>query len=216
MRPRLWAQRPRRSAIRFHQDLIQVYRAMRENQREIDRAFASVASRIDFGATTTFPVRAEVESWGILRSLDPDGAGAGQTALGREFKPFLEALEGRTLRGVAPGTWRFYLIWYGALLVEVQCDVYAPVQMLSALIDMLTAPAHPARFENPLPEEDGLTISAIDAAYPELGLADRMSANRTAVRRIASRATEPARFNFLGPRESLLAELQTVLQGFGM
>jgi hypothetical protein len=211
MRPRLWAERPRRSAIRFHEDLIQVYRSMKEHQREIDLAFASVASRIDFGATTTFPVRAEVESWGILRSLDPDGDSAGLAVLGREFKPFLEALNGRTLRGVAPGTWHFYLIWHDALLLELKCDVYAPVQMLPALIDMLTAPAEPARFASPLPEGDTLTISAINAAYPELHLADRMSAKRTSGRRIASQAMEPA-----PPSDSLLAELQTVLQDFGM
>jgi len=211
MSPKLWAGRARRSAIRFREDLVQVYRSMREHQREIDRAFASVASRIDLGATTTFPVRAEVESWGILRSLDPDGDSAGLAVLGREFKPFLEALNGRTLRGVAPGTWHFYLIWRDALLLELKCDVYAPVQMLPALIDMLTAPAEPARCPSPLTEGDALTISAINAAYPELHLADRISASRTAVRWIASYSMAPA-----PPRESLLAELQTVLQGFGM
>ena len=215
MRPMLWVERPRRSTIRFHEDLIQVYRSMKEYQREIDRAFDSVASRIGCGATTTFPVRAEVESGGVLHSLVPDGDAVGQTALGREFKPFLDALEGRILRDVSPGTYRFYLIWYDALLLELQCDVYAPVQMLSALIDMITAPAQPAT-GIALPEGDALPLSAIDAAYPELRLADRMSANRTAVRRIASHATAPADYNCLGPRESLLAELQTVLQGFGM
>ena len=211
MRPRLWAGRPRRSAIRFYEDLVQVYRSMKEHQHEIDHAFASVASRIDLGATTTLPVRAEVESWGILRRLDPDSGAAGRAVLGREFEPFLEALKGRTLRGVAPGIWHFYLIWHDALLLELQGDVYAPVKMLSALIDMLTAPAEPLRFASPLPEQDALTLSAIDAAYPELRLADRMSADRTSVRRIASQATATA-----PPGGSLLAELQTVLQGFGM
>lgn len=183
---------------------------MKENQREIDCVFASAASRIDFGATTTFPVRAEVGSGGILRSLEPDGDTVGQTALAREFKPFLEALRGRTLQGVTPGTYHFYLIWYDAVLLGLQCDAHAPVQMLSALIDMITAPTQPARFQSPLPEEDAVTISAIDASYPELRLADRLAANRTAVPRIGPHATVSGR------GESLLAELQTVLQGFGM
>jgi len=257
LRPTPWVEPPHPSVIRLYEDLIQVYRSMKENQRQIDRVFDRVASQIGFVVTTTLPVRAEVESKGTVRSLEPDGEAIRKTLFGTEFTPFLAELKGQVLQDVSPGTYRFYLIWYDALLLKLQWDIYEPAQVLASLIDMIAQPAQlagaamvrpevqePAHWFDPriaLPVEDILTISAIDAVYPELRLSERISANRMAVRRIASHVMEPAHFvpgvrepahllqalvrpevhepahpPALGSRESLLAELRNVLQKFGM
>ncbi|HEY1203467.1 MAG: hypothetical protein ABSH46_16430 [Bryobacteraceae bacterium] len=256
LRPTPWVEPPHPSVIRLYEDLIQVYRSMKENQREIDRVFDRVASQIGFVVTTTLPVRAEVESKGVVRSLEPDGEAIRHTLFGTEFTPFLAELKGQVFQDVSPGTYRFFLIWYDALLLKLQWDIYEPAQVLASLIDMITQPAEmaaaavrpevqePAHWFDPriaLPVEDVLTISAVDAVYPELRLSERIAANRMSVRRIASHVMEPVHLvpgvrepahylqalvrpevqervhvPGLGSRESLLAELRNVLQKFGM
>ena len=256
-RPTPWVEPPHPSVIRLYEDLIQVYRSMKEVQREVDRTFDRVASQIGFVVTTTLPVRLEVADKGGVKSFEIDGEVIRNTLFGTEFRPLLEELKGRALANVSSGTYRFYLIWYDALLLKLQWDIYEPAQVLASLIDMFTQPAQaaglavrpevrePAHWFDPritLPVEDVVTISAIDAVYSELRLAERISANRTAVRRIASHVKEPAHFvrpdvrepahflqslvrpevrepahfSNLGSRESLLAELRTIIQKLGM
>ena len=52
------------AVIRLYNNLVHVYRAMRERQKEIDAAFDRVAAQIGFVVTTTLPVRLEVDEKG--------------------------------------------------------------------------------------------------------------------------------------------------------
>ena len=252
-----WVEPPHPSVIRLYADLIQVCRSMKETQRDIDRIFDRAASQIGFVVTTTLPVRVEVEEKARVRSLELDGEAVRNTIFGSEFRPFLEEQKSRPFKDVSPGAYRFYLIWYDALLLKLQWDIYEPAQVLASLIDTIAQPAptlaaavrpevrEPAHWFDPriaLPVEDVLTISAIDTVYPDLRLAERISANRMAVRRVASyvkepahfvrpdvrepahflqslvrpEVREPAHFADLGSREGLLGELRSILQKLGM
>jgi hypothetical protein len=183
---------------------------MKENQRAIDRVFDRVASQIGFVITTTLPVRAELEDKGKVRSLEIDNETARNTIFGTEFRPFLDELKGKPFQDVAAGSYRFYVIWYDALLLKLQWDIYEPAQVLASLVDMIGQPTvqeniaavrpevrEPAHWFDPrvtLPFEDVVTISAIDKVYPDLRLTERIAANRMAVRNIAAHVREPAHF----------------------
>jgi hypothetical protein len=257
LRPTPWVEPPHPSVIRLYEDLIQIYRYTKEVQRQVDKMFDRVASEIGFVVTTTVPVRLEVDEKGTVRSFELDGEAIQKTIFGTQFRPMLEELKGRPLPNVSAGNYRFYLIWYDALLLKLQWDIYEPAQVLGSLIDMITRPAataaataaavrpevqEPAHWFDPriaLPIEDMVTISAIDTVYSELRLAERIAANRMAVRQIAAHVKEPAHFvrpdvrepaHFLqalvrpevrepahfSSRESLLGELRTIIQKLGM
>ena len=256
LRPTPWVEPPHPSAIHLYQDLIQVYRSMKENQREIDQVFDRVASQIGFVVTTTLPVLMEVESNGSVRSFEPASEAVRNTLFEAEFKPFLEELKGRGFQDVSPGKYRFYLIWLDALLYKLAIEANEPPHAFASLIGAMAQreqvagaavrpevmePVHWFDPRVPLPVEDVLTISAIDMVYPELRLAERVSANRMAVRAWGSHpqervhvpayvkepvhylqalvrpeVQEPAHPPGLGSRENLLAELRAVLQKYGM
>ena len=61
------------AAIRLYNNLTQVYRIMRERQKEIDAAFDRVAAQIGFVVTTTLPVRVEVAEGGEVKGVSFDG-----------------------------------------------------------------------------------------------------------------------------------------------
>ena len=256
-RPTPWVEPPHPSVIRLYEDLIQVYGSIKEVQRDVDRTFDRVASQIGFVVTTTLPVRVDVGEKGSVKTFEMDGEAIRNTIFGTEFRPLLDQLKGRTLANVSPGTYRFYLIWHDGLLLQLQWEIYEPAQVLASLIDMFrqSAPSaalaarpevqEPAHWFDPriaLPVEDLVTISAIDTVYSDLRLAERIAANRMAVRRIAAHVKEPAHFvrpdvrepahflqslvrpevrepahfSSLGSREGLLAELRTIIQKLGM
>ena len=61
--------------------------------------------------------------------------------------------------------------------------------------------------------EDAVVISAIDEVYPELRLAERIAADRLAIRRIRPEIMEPAHFHgSFGRRErDILSEVRAML-----
>ena len=139
--PTPWVEPPHPSVIRLYEDLIQVYRSMKEHQREVDSLFDRVASQIGFVVTTTLPVRSEVGDKGSVLSLELDGETIGKTLFATHFKPFLEERKSRVFQNVSAGTYRFHMIWYDALLLKLQWDIYEPAQVLATLIDTITQPA---------------------------------------------------------------------------
>ena len=261
LRTKPWGEPAHPSVVRLYEDLIQVYRAIKAVQPDVDKAFDRVSSQIGFVVTTTIPVRAEVADKSAVKTFDLDGDAIRNTLFGKEFQPLIEQLRGRIFANVSPGAYRFYLPWYDALLLQLQYEIMEPAQVLVSLINVLTQPSQtpavaqaaavapevqePAHWFDPritLPVEDAVTISAIDIVYPDLHLAERISANRMAVRRIAAHVKEPAHFvrpdvrepahflqslvrpevrepahfSSLGSREALLSELRTIIQKLGV
>src|SRR5271157_5758538 len=78
------------AAIRLYNNLTQVYRIMREHQKEIDAAFDRVAAQIGFVVTTTLPVRVEVAEEGAVKGVSFDGEAVRGTIFEKDLSGFLE------------------------------------------------------------------------------------------------------------------------------
>lgn len=186
------------AAIRLYNNLIKVYRIMRERQKDIDAAFDRVAAHIGFVVTTTLPVRLEVAD-GTVKKASFDGSALRDTIFEKELSPFLEDLNGKPFGGVANGTYRFYLIWYEALNLRLRFDWYESAHVLQGVLGSLVSQGNIAASSLVRPEvmepphwfdpgfaiavEDALVILAIDEVYSELRLVERIQAGRLAVLR---------------------------------
>lgn len=230
-RLRDWTEPAHPAVIRLYDDLIQVYRVMHERQAQIDSAFDRVAAQIGFVVTTTLPVRVEVGEEGAIKKSHFDGEALRGTIFEKELSGFLQDLTRKPFTGVPQGSYRFYLIWYNALKLKLRRDWLEPVHVIQGLLGSIAAQqgggveAHslvrpevrePAHWFDPgvaIAIEDAVVISAIDEVYPELRLAERIAADRLAIRRIGPGVMEPAHFrDFLGARErDVLGEVRAIL-----
>ncbi len=191
------------TVIRLHNNLIQVYRIMRERQKEIDAAFDRVAAQIGFVVTTTLPVRVEVAEEGAVKKICFEGEALRGTIFEKELSGFLQEFAQKPFSGVPAGTYRFYLIWYDALNLKLRFDCCEPAHILQGVLGSLMSQQgniaastlvrpevrEPAQWFDPglaIAIEDALVIMAIDEVYPELRLAERISAGRLAVSRFRS------------------------------
>ena len=186
------------AVIRLHNNLIQVYRIMRERQKDIDAAFDRVAAQIGFVVTTTLPVRVEVAEEGAVKRCFFDGEALRGTIFEKELSGFLQEFTQKPFGGVPAGTYRFYLIWYDALNLKLRFDCCESVHLLQGLLgSLMSQPSaisasslvrpevrEPAQWFDPgvaIAIEDALVIMAIDEVFPELRLAERISAGQLAI-----------------------------------
>ncbi len=228
-RLRDWGEPAHPAVIRLYDDLIQVYRVMRQNQGPIDAAFDRVAAQIGFVVTTTLPVRIEVSVQETVSNTQLDGEALRNTIFEKELSGFLKELNGKPFKGVPAGTYRFYLIWYNALKLKLSHDWLEPAHVLQGLLGSF-APSgggvaeafvrpevrEPAHWFDPgiaIAIEDAVVISAIDEVYPELRLAERIAADRLAIRQIGPGVKEPAHPPyFFGSKErDVLSEVRALL-----
>ncbi len=210
--------------IRLYDELIQIYRQMREQQKEIDAAFDRVASQIGFVVTTTLPVRIEIGEDGGVKGAQLDGASLRGTLFEKELGPFVARLKDRKFRGVPAGSFRFYVIWYDALRLKLRRDWIEPAHVLQGILNSFVAQEtefaavrpevrEPAHWFDPgvaIAIEDAVVISAIDEVYPELRLTERIAADRLAIRRIGPGVREPAHPPF---ERDLLSQIKAFLKG---
>jgi hypothetical protein len=204
--PRDWFEPAHPGVIRLYDELIQIYRQMREQQKEIDTAFDRVASQIGFVVTTTLPVRVEVGEDGVIKGAQLDGESLRGTLFEKELGPFVARLKEKKFSGVPAGDFRFYLIWYDALRLKLNRDWFEPAHVLQGVLNSFTAQTiesaavrpevrEPAHWFDPgiaIAIEDAVVISAIDEVYPELRLAERIATDRLAIRQIGPGIREPA------------------------
>lgn len=234
-RLRDWTEPAHPAVIRLYDDLIQVYRTMRERQQEIDAAFDRVAAQIGFVVTTTLPIRVEVGEEGAVIEASFDSEALRGTIFEKELSGFLQELTRKPFGGVPAGKYRFYLIWYDALKLKLRRDWLEPAHVIQGLLGSVVAQRatelsasalvrpevrEPAHWFDPgvaIAIEDAVVISAIDEVYPELRLADRIAADRLAIRQIRPEVKEPAHYlNVFGARErDVLGEVRALLKQRG-
>ena len=226
------AELARPEVIRLYNNLLHVYRTMRERQKEIDAAFDRVAAQIGFVVTTTLPVRVEVADEGKVRRSSFDGEALRGTIFEKELSGLVQDLTQRSFELVQAGTYRFYLIWYEALNLKLRFDWYESVHVLQGLLGSLvsreggfaaTSFVRPeveerAHWFDPgvaIALEEALVISAIDQVYPELRLAERISAGRLAVRQLRlpypQERTHYLEQRFGGRERDILSEVRAML-----
>ncbi len=205
-----WVEPAHPSIIRIYEDLVAVYRAMKERQDRIDKAFDEVAAQIGFVVTTTIPVNVTIEKQGSVKSTELDKVLSG-SMFERTFGGMVGEFAGKVFANASPGSYRFYLIWYDALALKLRRDWVEPAHVLQVLASSIARPAlaataigavipeccEPAQWFDPsitLAVEDVLSISAISQVYPELRLAERVSADRMMIRQLSPYVREPAHF----------------------
>ena len=222
--------------IKLHEDLVAIYRLIREqHQAAIDRAFDDVSRQIGFVIMTTLPVKMGVDGATVTTSLV--GENLPGTLFDRTFSEILQSFD--VSKGqVADGTYELYLIWYEALKLKLHTDWMEPAHIPGrGQIDVaqrlrpgvgevvgqrpgfgpgVREPAHWFDGSIVLQLNEVLVISAIDEVYPELRLVDRIKD----ARRIRVPATfgpgvrEPAHFRQFLDRfdEATLDEVVQVIQ----
>ncbi len=230
-RLRDWTEPAHPAIIRLYDDLIQVYQTMRERQTEIDAAFDRAAAQIGFVVTTTLPVRVEVAEKGAVKNYSFDSEALRGTIFEKELSGFLKEFSKKPFSSVPAGTYRFYLIWYDALKLKLRRDWLEPVHVLQGLLGSIASQRgaavsasflvrpevrEPAHWFDPgvaIAIEDAVVISAIDEVYPELRLAERIAADRLAIRQIRPEVMEPVHFrDIFGARErDVLGDVRAIL-----
>ncbi len=203
VRIRDWVEPAHPAVVKQFEDLISIYRIIREKlQPRIDAALDRVAREIGFVVTTTVPAVLE-----IAREGNAGRWSVSEPLRGSLFeRATLEAVgdpSGQSWKGISPGTYSLYLVWYDALKLKLRKDWLEPVHYLRGdILRGLTAAGpvrpevqEPAHWFHPavtIAADDQILISAIDEVYPELRLAERISLTRQLLRRVRPEVMEPA------------------------
>ena len=192
--------------VALHDSLVAIYKLIREKyQAKIDAAFDEVSRQVGFVVTTTVPAEVEVGDGNKIKAVTVPEA-----LKGTLFEKIAGAV-GKDAAGgkVAAGKYNVYLIWYPALKLRLRTDFMEPAHFRGAgafasqpqvsaaakFVPGVREPAHWFDAGVALAGEEAISIAAIDEAYPELRLAERVSTARQAGRGILGPGIqEPAHF----------------------
>jgi hypothetical protein len=198
--------------IKLHDDLVNIYKVIREAYQEsINATFDLLSRQIGFVVMTTLPVTLKVAAKEGSVALAADNLRG--TLFEEAFLKVLNGLPQKVQGKVAAGTYKAYLIWYDALKLKLHTDWMEPAHLhwlepahvAPGLGEALTARRaaigpgvhEPAHWFDPafsLEVEESLAISAIDLVYPELRLVERVRAARQIPRAVSPGIREPAHF----------------------
>jgi hypothetical protein len=210
-----WREPAHPGLIRLFDDLVTIYRVIRERlQERIDAAFDTASSGIGFVVTTTIPATLAVGPKGEGKWSLPEAL------KGSLFeKGILEALNpDPTPWKVAAGEYKLYVLWYDALRLKLRKDWLEPVHYLRAEVFQqirqaarleyeVQEPAHWFHPDATIPSNEKLVISVIDEVYPELRLAERIAFTRQSLRKVLPEVQEPAHFHGTLVAERALREI---------
>jgi hypothetical protein len=197
-RPPYWEEPAHPGLVQHYGDLLALYGAIREKlQPQIDKAFDDVARSIGFVVAVTLPVAVTVDDKGGVTGVAIGGEQFKGTLFDRELTHAFAPLVGHPIAGVGAGTYNIYAFWQAALTLLLQHHALGQAPSGSATASGAPKPAtpepapwyrapgirEPAHFLDAriqVAPDDSVLISAIDQAYPELRLHERISAARIA------------------------------------
>jgi hypothetical protein len=186
--------------IDLHQSLVAIYKVIREKyQPKIDATFDEISRQIGFVVTTTVPVQVEIGDGGKIKGTEVPGG-----LKGTLFEKIAGAVGSDSVGKVTAGKYPIYLIWYPALKLKLRTDFMEPAHLTPGVREPahfapgVREPAHWFDAGFAIGGEEAVLIHAIDEVYPELRLADRVSAARQASRALGPH-TEPAHLATFGP-----------------
>jgi hypothetical protein len=220
-----WGEPAHPGIVKQYEDLIAIYRLVRAQLQEgIDRAFDRVSRDIGFVVSTTIPATLEIAEAG-----KPAQWSVAEPIQGSLFeKAMLEVVKtpaARQWKDVTAGKYQLYLLWYDALKLKLRKDWLEPVHYLREdVMEQISGAARvrpevqePAHWFVPsvaIAAEEKILISAIDEVYPELQLAERISATRQALRGVRPEVMEPAHFR-AGQAELAMREIANIFKRVG-
>ena len=200
-------------------DLVNIYRAIREQfQERIDAIFDSASRQIGFVVTTTLPVAVQIGAGGKIGKVAFKAKNLEGTLFEHEFAPAFKEMVGKPVGKVKAGDYSLQLLWFEALKLKLKTDFMEPAHfhwmepahfpragIRPEVIEQLTMrvppevqePAHWFDAGIALGKEEEVLISAIDEVYPELKLADRIAGARQDTRFRVPGIREPAHFRQL-------------------
>ncbi|HME45502.1 MAG TPA: hypothetical protein VKF36_20595 [Syntrophorhabdales bacterium] len=200
-------------------DLVNIYRAIRETfQERIDAIFDSASRQIGFVVTTTLPVTVQIGAGGKITKMAFAAKNLEGTLFEREFAPTFKEMSGKSVGKVKAGDYSLQILWFEALKLKLKTEWMEPAHfhwmepahlpgrgIRPEIIEQLTMrvppevqePAHWFDAGIALGKQEEVLISAIDEVYPELKLADRVTAARQATRFRVPGIREPAHFRQL-------------------
>ncbi len=201
-----WTEPAHPTLVQLYDDLVALYTHIRQSyQAGVDQAFDDVSRQIGYVVTTTIPVVLQIA----------DRARPFQMTMGSESlkgtlfeKALAVALNPQPLpplpeeTKLSASSFNVYLIWFSALKLRLRTDWMEPAHVSIAAERILARrpipyPQEPAHWFDAgsfLPQEEVVLINALDTVYPELKLADRISATRGLARQLRPGIREPAHF----------------------
>lgn len=195
------------SVVRLYDDLLDIYRQVREvAQKDIDAAFDEVSRQIGYVVTATLPVTLELADQGVVKGVALGADHLKGTLFERGMLPVLKKI--KKVPNASPGTYKIYILWSDALKLKLRRDWVEPAHfVVPSIFDRIRVDVsrivppevhEPAHWFDPgllLSAQDAITISVIDEVYPEIRLADRVAVTRESLRRrVFPEVQEPAHF----------------------
>lgn len=195
------------AVIRFYDDLLDIYKQIRQVAQEgIDAGFHKAARQIGYVVTATIPVTLELAEGGAVKAFAIGADHLKGTIFERELIEPLHRI--KQIPKASAGTYKVYLLWTDALKLKLRRDWIEPAHFtLPSIFDRYRVEVgkwvppevhEPAHWFDPglmLSVQDAVLISVIDEVYPELRLADRVAFTREALRRkVSPDVMEPAHF----------------------
>lgn len=200
-------------------DLVNIYRAIRQTfQERIDATFDSASRQIGFVVTTTLPVAVQIGAGGKIGKVAFKSKNLEGTVFEREFAPTFKEMSGKSVGKVKAGDYGLQILWFEALKLKLKTDFMEPAhfhwmepahlpslgirpeiieQMTMRVPPEVQEPAHWFDAGIALGKEEEVLIAAIDEVYPELKLTDRIAAGRQDTRFRVPGIREPAHFRQL-------------------
>lgn len=208
-RRRDWVEPAHPRIVRLHDDLLAIYRYIREKyQEEIDKAFDRASRQIGFVVTTTLPVMLEIGDKGTVKRFGMGESHLKDTLFDRELTTATKSLVGKPISSVSPGTYNLYLLWFEALKLKLWTHWMEPAhfrrehlveraytEKAQAVQPEVREPAHWFDPGRAIDAEEAVVISVIDEVYPELQLSRELAASRASYRwPVGSEVREPAHY----------------------
>jgi hypothetical protein len=198
-----WVEPAHPSIVRLHDDLIAIYRFLREKYQEvIDQTFDQISRQIGFVVTTTVPVVLEVGKGGDVVEFRMGAEHLKDTLFDRELSAALKELGGSSIPNVSTGTYHLHLLWFDALKLKLRTDWVEPAHLIPGgfgdMGQIVPGVREPAHWFDPgtlIPVEEAVLVAVIDEVYPELRLVDRIATYRQLLRaKVRPEVMEPAHF----------------------
>ena len=132
-----WVEPAHPMVVKFHDDLIAIYKRLREQFQEgIDLTFDKVSREIGFLVTTTLPLTIEFAEEGRVKNIELSGEHLKNTLFGKDFKPILKKISSKYpefASSITPGTYNLYMICFNALKLKLRTDWIEPAHFRNYL-----------------------------------------------------------------------------------
>jgi hypothetical protein len=125
-----WVEPAHPMVLKFRDDLIAVYRLIRDKfQQQLDETFDRVSREIGYLVTTTLPLTIEFIKGGNIKNIELGAENLHGTIYEKSFEGIfkkIQEMDGEKNFKSAEGTYNIYLLWFDALKLRLRTDWIEP------------------------------------------------------------------------------------------